>query len=132
MSLEKTEFEDLFKTLDNRETAIQVVDSSFMFYCFAYAVQVIPSLFDGLKPNVIIGFFIVVGCGWYLHNHRSRVAATVLLLLSALTVISFLSFPEWTRADIGMRIIVSELVKLWTAIRFVEATFKIHGRFLSP
>lgn len=125
------ELEDLFKTLDNRETATQVINSGFMVYCIAYAVQVVPSFFDELKLNVI-RIFIIVGCGWYLHNHHSRVAAVILLLLSSWTIILFLSFPEGARADIGTRIIVAELVKLWTAIRFVEATFKIHGRFLSP
>jgi hypothetical protein len=59
---------------------------------------------------------------------KARTAAVLLLLLAGLAAVVTVMNKLGIMAEGGTNIILA-LIVLWAAVRAVEATFKLHGKF---
>jgi hypothetical protein len=122
-------YDSLFKPLGSRETAIEVVIGGYGIYVLIVIIEAV-SLFLGTasKAGILIDLFVVGACGFFLINQHSRIASIILLLQVAVTVLIASALIK-SEASVGFLWTLGQLVKLWAAIRMVEGTFKLHGRF---
>jgi hypothetical protein len=81
-----------------------------------------------LFPTVLIDAALYVVLGLVLMFVKSRIAAVLLLLLSGMSVVITIMNRLGITADGGTNIFLAIII-FWTAIKAMEATFKLHGRF---
>jgi hypothetical protein len=82
-----------------------------------------------MKQNsmlIDVGIFAI--CGFFLWRFHSRTAAVILLVLSVLELINTYINNAGGHSNGGKNIGLASIV-CYVAIRAVEATFKLHGRF---
>lgn len=118
----------LFSKIESREDALKMVkDATLGFYLVA-GIQAV--LFFIAGGSALVDAVIYAVCGFFLRRFSSRAAAVILLILAL--VVTGVTLANKTGANIGGgNNIFLALVVLWAAIRAVEATFKLHGRFAS-
>jgi hypothetical protein len=84
-----------------------------------------------MAPSVLIDAGILALLGLILMKWHSRTAAVLLLLVSlgqaTVTVLNRLGVTA-----MGGKNIVLAIIMVIVAVRAVEATFKLHGRFTTP
>lgn len=116
----------LFSKIESREDALKVVkDTSLGFFVVA-GLQAALSFLVGF--SVLFDAVIYVAGGFFLRRFNSRAAAVVLLLLAIAG--AGVTFANKAGANLGGGSnIFLALIVLWAAIRAVEATFKLRGRF---
>ncbi|MRR56821.1 MAG: hypothetical protein EG824_01205 [Deltaproteobacteria bacterium] len=118
----------LFSDIQSREDAHKVVKDTSMGFFVVAVIQAAFSIFVGL-PLLVDALLYSVG-GFCLRRYFSRIAAVTLLILALISTGT--TFANMAGANLnGGSNIVLALIVLWAAIRSVEATFKLHGRFLS-
>jgi hypothetical protein len=116
----------LFSKIESREDALKVVKDTSMGFFVVAGLQAVLSFFVGF--SVLVDAVIYVVGGFFLRRFNSRAAAVVLLLLAIAG--AGVTFANKAGANLGggSNIFLS-LIVLWAAIRAVEATFKLCGRF---
>jgi len=126
MSEAKEKKKGWFSKIESREDALKVVkDTSLVFFVVA-ALQTALSFLVGF--SVLFDAFIYVVGSFFLRRYHSRAAAVVLLVLAV--VGAGVTFANKAGANLGGgNNVFLALIVLWAAIRAVEATFKLRGRF---
>ena len=118
-----------FSKIETREDALKVVrDTSSGFFVLAAIQGLLGYVF---APVALIDVAVLLVLGVILRKWHSRVAAVLLLLFpipsAALTVLNGLGLME--QGGISMTMVA---IMLLVAVRAVEATFMLHGRFAAP
>lgn len=128
-----------FSKIESRDDALKVVEeASYAFFLLAAMLAVFSYLIgsqsffvDAAIEVVIGGFFLaaiyVIG-GFFLLRFKSRAAAVTLLLLALGEAVVTL-FNLFGHDLGGGRNVVLAAIVVWAAIRAVDATFKLRGRF---
>lgn len=81
-----------------------------------------------IAPSLLFDAAIYAVCGYFIRYKHSRIAAVILLLLSSVTLIT--TFMNRTGQNVGGgNNILLALVIAVAALRAVEATFKLNGRY---
>jgi hypothetical protein len=116
----------LFTPITTAADALKMIrDASFAFF-FVAALQ--GALGMAIAPALITDALIIAVLAGILMKWRSRIAAVLLLLVSggelAVTVLNRLGIM----AEGGKNIILG-VIMFVVAVRAVEATFKLHGRY---
>ncbi len=115
-----------FAKIETRDDALRVVKDTSMGFFFVAALQAALSFLVGF--SIIFDAVIYAFGGFFLRRYNSRAAAVVLLILAV--VGTGVTFANRAGADFGGgNNIFLALIVLWAAIRAVEATFKLRGRF---
>jgi hypothetical protein len=116
----------MFAKIGSREDALKTVkDTSIVFFAIA-ALQVVLGFF--IAPTIILDAILLGVLAGILLKWNSRVSAVLLLLLgSGALVMTVLNIAGVT--DAGGTNIILALIIVWAAIRAVEATFKLQGKF---
>ncbi|MEI6660241.1 MAG: hypothetical protein WCK91_02355 [bacterium] len=112
-----------FGKIETKEEALKVIkDSSNGFY-FLAALQIVIGYFLLGLPAIIDGVIFAV-LAFLLRKFNSMVVAVLLLLLSvgAVVVTAINQFGGGT----GGRNTILAVIMIWTSIRAVQATFKLH------
>ncbi len=114
--------------IESRDDALKVVKDTSMGFFFIAALQVGLSFIMGF--SILLDAIIYAVGGFFLRRFGSRAAAVVLLLLA--TAEAGVTFANRVGANLGGgNNIFLALIILLAAIRAVDATFKLHGRFSS-
>lgn len=115
-----------FAKIESRDDALKVVKDTSMGFFFVAALQAALSFLLGF--SIIFDAVIYAAGGFFLRRYNSRAAAVVLLILAV--VGAGVTFANKAGANLGGgNNIFLALIILWAAIRAVEATFKLRGRF---
>ena len=123
---EKKKKAGLFAKITNRDEALKTIKDSSMGLFFVAALQAGLGLFAA--PSMLIDGILYAVLAAILLKWKSRVAAILLLLLGgAALVMTALNMAGVTNE--GGRNITLAVIIFWVAIRAVEATFKLHGKF---
>ncbi|MGY3040750.1 hypothetical protein ACVWWQ_002373 [Rhodanobacter sp. TND4EL1] len=110
----------LFGKIADRETAVDLAEwAAFGFFIAAAAVAAFAFLawFGLLLVAVLFAI-----CGHFTRYKSSRLAAVAGVFLSVLCLLVPFLFP-------GDRSGILFIAVIWSGVRGVEATFKLHGRF---
>ena len=116
----------LFSKLESREDALKVTKGSAGGFFVVAAIQGSIGIF--LAPSLLIDAAVLAILAAVLRAWESRVAA-VLLLLMALVMVVTTTLTKLGIAQAGGSNIFLALIVLWVAIRAVQATFLLNGRF---
>jgi len=115
-----------FAPLASRDEALEgVKEYSVAFYVIA-GIQGLIGYFAA--PAMIFDAVILAALATVLRLWNSRVAAVLLLILSTLILGSTIMSRLGVEGAGGSNIFLA-LMLFWAAIKSVEATFKLHGRF---
>jgi len=134
-SARKTSKSNWFKAIHTREEALKTIkDSSSVFFFLAVlqaaiglwlATQYPNSGFELGEAMIDVAIY-AVGAAW-LRWGRSRTAATI-LLITAIVALGTTIAAQLKIIEGGKNVVVA-LIVFWTAIKAVEATFKLRGRY---
>jgi hypothetical protein len=117
-----------FSKIESRDDALKMVKDASMAFFFIAGLQAALSFLLGYE--ILFDAVIYAVGGFFLRRSNSRVAAVILLLLAIVSI--GVTFANKVGANLGGGSnIFLALIVLWAAIRAVEATFKLHGRFAS-
>jgi len=115
-----------FSKIESRADALKTVKDASTAFFFLAALQAALSFILGF--SILFDAAIYAIGGFFLRRFNSRVAAVILLVLAV--VGAGVTFANKAGADLGGgNNIILALIVLWAAIRAVEATLKLHGRF---
>ncbi|MDT4737074.1 hypothetical protein [Bradyrhizobium sp. WYCCWR 12699] len=125
-----------FNAIQTPEEALKTIkDSSTVFFFIAILQGAIGIWMGTQYPDVgfdvgetVIDVVLYAVCAAWLRWGRSRVAA-VILLIAATTALGATISTQLKIYQGGGKNIVLALIVFWTAIKSVEATFKLRGRF---
>lgn len=98
------------------------------FLVVAVLLALIGALFQG---GFLVDAVLFAGLAAWLRYTRSRVAAVLLLGLCSIVLVTT-TLTALGLAQLGGTNSVLAVIVFWTAVRAVEATFKLHGRFRDP
>ncbi|HEY9626993.1 MAG TPA: hypothetical protein V6C84_06810 [Coleofasciculaceae cyanobacterium] len=114
-----------FSKIESREDAERVVKGcAFVFFIVA-AIQTALSFIFGYLALVYAAIYIA--CGFFIRKFHSRVAAIIALLLTIKGL--FVTLVMVASGIISGSSIFPALAFVWCAMRAVEATFKLHGKY---
>lgn len=116
----------LLAPIDSRAAALEAIQQSAIAFFAVALIQGVVGVF--LSPTMLIDAAIFVALGLALFYFKSRIVALLLLLLSGFMAISTIMNAAGLSANGGSNVFVA-LVVVGAALRAVEATFKLHGRF---
>lgn len=126
MSEVKEKKKGWFAKIESRDDALKVVKDTSMGFFFVAALQAALSFLVGF--SILFDAVIYAVGGFFLRRYNSRAAAVVLLILAV--VGAGVTFANKAGANLGGgNNIFLAFIVLWAAIRAVEATFKLRGRF---
>ncbi len=126
MSEAKKKKRVLFLKIESRDDALKVVKDASMGFFFVAGLQAAVSYWVGI--SVLYDAAIYAIGGYFLRRYNSRAAAVVLLILTVLATGVTLANRIGRKLGGGNNIFLA-VILLWAAIRAVEATFKLRGRF---
>ena len=119
----------MFSSIDTREDALKMCKDVALGFFFVAGLQGAMGFF--LMPSMLIDAAVLAALAFFLMKSQSRVAAVLLLLVSAgqaaITVLNRLGLTQ-----MGGKNIFLAAIMLIVAVRAVEATFKLQGRFTRP
>ncbi len=116
-----------FSKLESREDALKLVKDTSNGFFFIAALQAALAYWLGLSILFDAVIYAVGGC--FLRRFNSRAAAVVLLILALVGAGVTVANRAGANLGGGNNIIVAIIV-LWAAVRAVEATFKLRGKFV--
>ena len=115
-----------FAKIESRDDALKVIKDVSMGFFFVAVLQGALSFLVGFS-TIFDAVVYAVG-GFFLYRYNSRATAVILLILAFVAV--GVTFANKAGADLGGgNNIFLAFIVLWAAIRAVEATFKLRGRF---
>ncbi|MBU3947437.1 MAG: hypothetical protein KJ882_03935 [Proteobacteria bacterium] len=116
----------MFAKIETREDALKTIkDCSFGFF-FVAVLQGVLGYF--IAPSIIFDAILYAVFAGILLKWKSRIAAVVLLFLSCAAIIMTVLNRFGVTAEGGNNIFLAVII-FWAAIRSVEATFKLYGKF---
>ena len=125
MAKDKKPKKGIFAKIENRDDALKTIKYTSIVSLVVAGIQVAIVVFlDPSFPNhaSFYAIFALILMKW-----KSRTAAVLLLWISGLAV-SVTIMRLGVMLERGANIILA-LIVLWAAVRAVEATFKLHGKF---
>ncbi len=123
---EKKKKAGLFAKIESKNVALKIIKDSSMGFFFVAALQAGLGYF--ITPSLIIDAILYAILAGILLKWKSRVAAVFLLLLGGAALVMTVLNKAGVTAEGGNNIILAVII-FWVAIRAVEATFKLHGKF---
>ena len=115
-----------FAKIDSRSVALEAIQQSAIAFVAVGIIQGAVGFF--LSPTLLIDAALFIGLGLMLAFLKSRIVALVLLPLSVVMLVTTVMYAAGLSVKGGSNVFVA-LVVCWAALRAVEATFKLHGRF---
>lgn len=116
----------LFSKIESRDDSLKTIKDASMGFFFIAALQGV--LGDFFAPSMIIDGVMYAVLAGALIYWKSRVATVLLLLLGGSALVMTVLNRLGVTAEGGNNIILGVIVA-WVAIRAVEATFKLHGKY---
>jgi predicted ferric reductase len=116
----------LFSKIETRDDALKAVKDTSMGFFVVAALQAALSFLVGFSVLVDAALYVIGG--FFVRRFHSRVAAVALLLLALVAAGVTVANKLGENLGGGNNILLAVIV-LWAAVRAVEATFKLHGRF---
>ncbi len=116
----------LFSKIESRADALKVIKESAIAFVAIGLLQVAAAIF--LFPELFFDAVVNIVLGLVLMFLKSRIAAVLLLLWSGAAVVITVLNMFGITASGGTNVIMS-LIIFWAAVKAVEATFKLYGRF---
>jgi cobalamin synthase len=116
----------LFAKITNKDKALKIIKDSSIGFFFVAALQAMLGFF--IAPSLIIDGILYAVLAAILLKWKSRVAAVFLLLLCGAALVMTVLNKAGEAAKGGNNIFLAIII-FWVAIRAVEATFKLHGKF---
>ena len=117
----------LLSKITSKEIALKVVKESSLIFILIGIYQGVFSYLAGFYNGLIDSVLYIV-LGLILRHRSSRAAAVILLILSVIAFAITLSNRMGYSTEGGSNIFFV-VILLMVAIRAVEATYKLHGRF---
>lgn len=121
-----TQRKGLFAPIDTREAALKTIRQSAIVFLVVAGLQA--GLAILIAPSLMLEAALYAILGVCLLKWRSRVVATVLLLLSAVALVVTVLNKIGLMSSAGHSLILAIIVA-YMALRAVVATFTLHGRF---
>jgi len=116
----------LFKAIENKDEALKTIKSAAYGFLFIAILQGAIAFF--LAPILFFDAILFLLLALLLMWLKSRVVAILLLLLSTgIVIMTVLTKSGMVEAG-GTNIFLALMI-FWIAIKSVEATFKLHGKF---
>lgn len=116
----------MYSKIESREDAIKVIKDSAGGFFVVAAIQGVLGAF--MMPGMLFDAAILAILAVILRLLQSRVAAVLVLVLSLAISVSTILTNLGIAKSGGSNILLAFIV-LWAAIRAVQATFLLHGRF---
>lgn len=115
-----------FSSIDTREDAEKTAkDCGNGFFAVA-ALQGVLGAF--IAPSLIFDAVVYAICGYFIRFKYSRAAAVIAMILAAIAGVTTLMNRMGQNVGGGNNIFLAAIV-IFAAVRSVEATFKLRGRF---
>jgi hypothetical protein len=116
----------LFAKIENGTDAAKTVRDAALGFFFVAALQGLLGVF--LAPALMVDAVVLVVLAGILMKWRSRTAAVLLLLMSGLQAATTILNRIGVTSQGGKNIILAAIMVI-AAVRAVEATFKLHGKY---
>jgi hypothetical protein len=113
--------------IESREDALKHIKDTSNAFFFIAVLQAALAYWIGLW--VLLDAVIYAVGGFFLRRFNSRAAAVVLLVLALVGAGVTVANSVGVNLGGGNNFILA-LIILWAAVRAVEATFKLHGKFV--
>ncbi len=118
----------MFEKIESRDDALQVAkDCGNGFFIFAATQGGIGAF---VTPSLLFDAALFALCGYFVRFKQSRAAAIVTLLLSGIVLVATFLNKMGQNVGGGKNIILAIIITI-AAVRAIEATFKLNGRFNS-
>lgn len=127
MAEEKKTKKGMFAKIENRDDALLTVKETSIAFLVIAGIQGGLGFF--IAPGMLIDAVLYAGLGLILMKWKARTAAILLLVISGFGAFVTVMNKLGLMAQGGTNIFLA-LIVLWAAIRAVEATFKLHGKFI--
>lgn len=118
----------MFEKIESRDDALQVAKDCGNGFFIIAAIQGGIGAF--VAPLLLIDAAVFALCGYFVRFKQSRAAAIVALLLSGMVLVGTFLNKMGHNVGGGKNIILAIIITI-TAVRAIEATFKLNGRFNS-
>lgn len=115
-----------FAAIDSRSAALEAIQMSAIAFVLVGVIQGVFGAFISL--SLLYDAALFIGLGLLLSFLKSRIVALVLLPLSVIMLVFTVLNSAGLTNNGGSNVFLG-LVVCWAALRAVEATFKLHGRF---
>ena len=119
----------MFSSLQTREDAMKMTRDAAYGFFFVAGLQALLGFF--FMPSALVDAVVLAVLALFLLTAQSRTAAVLLLLVSlgqaVITVLNRLGMTQ-----MGGKNIILAVIMVVVAVRAVEATFKLQGRFTQP
>lgn len=112
--------------IKSRDDAIKIAKECGMGFFVIAGIQ--GAIGAWLAPTHLFDAAIFAMCGFFIRRSFSRTAAVIALLLSLMAVVTTVMNKIGESVGGGSNIVLT-LIVLWAAVRSVEATLKLHGRY---
>jgi hypothetical protein len=126
MAEDKKSKKGMFAKIENRDDALKTIKETSIAFLVVAGIQGALGVF--IAPSVLVDAALYAILGLILMKWKARTAAVLLLLLAGLAAVVTVMNKLGIMAEGGTNIILA-LIVLWAAVRAVEATFKLHGKF---
>ena len=116
----------LFLKINSRESALKVVRDTSLAFFFLAALQVAVSFLLGF--GLLFDAIVYAICAFCIRRFNSRAASIIVLIFATVALGVTIANKFGGQLGGGNNIILGIII-FWSAIRAVEATFKLRGRF---
>lgn len=123
---EKERKKGMFAKIESREDALKTIKDCAMGFFVVAAIQAGLGYF--IAPSLIIDAVLYAVLAGIMLKWQSRIAAAFLLVIACFAVYMTVLNRLGMAAEGGNNIFLAAII-LWAAIRSVEATFKVNGRY---
>ena len=125
---EKKKKAGLFSKIESKDDALKTIKDCSMGFFFIAVLQAVLGYF--IAPSLIIDAVLYAILAGILLKWKSRIASVFLLLLGGAALVMTVLNKAGVTSEGGNNVILAVII-VWAAIRSVEATFKLHGKFAS-
>ena len=123
---DQKKWNSMFAKILNRDGAVKVARDCGAAFLLLAAIQAAASFLLGF--SMLLDAVLYAICGYFIRSKHSRVAAVIALLLALIGLVVTAQNMVGQHRRGGSNIVLA-LILAWTAVRSIDATFKIHGRF---
>ena len=122
----KKQKKGVFSKIENRDDALKTIKDASIAFLVLAVIQGALGVF--IAPSMLVDAALYAILGLILMKWKARTAAVLLLLLAGLATVVTVMNLLGIMAEGGRNIILA-LIVLVVAVRAVEATFKLHGKY---
>jgi hypothetical protein len=116
----------LLPKIETREDALKAAKDCGNAFLVVAAIQGAVGAF--LAPSMLLDAILFAACGYFVRWKQSRVTAVIALVLAFAALATTIMNKVGQNVGGGSNIFLAIII-VGSAIRAVEATFKLHGRF---